>query len=58
MSDTRFDVFIIGAGQAGPTLAKSLAKAGKRVALAERKDIGGSCVNRGDGPWLRLSRSS
>ena len=39
MSDTRFDVFIIGAGQAGPTIAKPLAKAGKRVALAERKDI-------------------
>ena len=28
-----FDVVVIGAGQAGPTLAKSLAKAGRRVAL-------------------------
>ncbi len=45
-----FDVFIIGAGQAGPSLAKSLVQRGKRVALAERKDIGGSCVNFGCTP--------
>jgi len=50
MSVSRFDVFIIGAGQAGPTLATSLAGKGKRVALAERKDAGGSCVNFGCTP--------
>lgn len=31
-----FDVLIIGAGQAGIRLAHALAKAGKRVGLAER----------------------
>src|SRR2546430_2272679 len=45
-----FDVFIIGAGQAGPSLADSLAERGMRVALAERKDMGGSCVNFGCTP--------
>lgn len=45
-----FDVVVIGAGQAGPTLAKSLANAGRRVALIERKHMGGSCVNFGCTP--------
>lgn len=45
-----FDVVVIGAGQAGPPLAKSLAKAGRRVALVERKYMGGSCVNFGCTP--------
>lgn len=45
-----FDVFIIGAGQAGVPLAHALAKASKRVAIAERHDLGGSCVNFGCTP--------
>lgn len=47
---TEFDVLIIGAGQAGPPLAKALAQAGRRVALVERKHVGGSCVNFGCTP--------
>src|SRR5262245_43916751 len=43
----RFDVLIIGGGQAGIPLAHALAEAGRNVALAERKDLGGSCVNFG-----------
>jgi pyruvate/2-oxoglutarate dehydrogenase complex dihydrolipoamide dehydrogenase (E3) component len=45
-----FDVLIIGGGQAGPPLARALANAGKKVALAERKYLGGSCVNFGCTP--------
>jgi pyruvate/2-oxoglutarate dehydrogenase complex dihydrolipoamide dehydrogenase (E3) component len=45
-----YDVLIIGGGQAGIPLAHSLANAGKRVALAERKRLGGSCVNFGCTP--------
>ena len=45
-----FDVVIIGGGQAGIPLAGALAKAGRRVALAERKHLGGSCVNFGCTP--------
>src|SRR5260370_32152179 len=51
MTETlNFDVLIIGGGQAGPPLARALAKAGKTVALAERKYLGGSCVNFGCTP--------
>ncbi|HYL75263.1 MAG TPA: mercuric reductase [Bryobacteraceae bacterium] len=42
-----FDIMIVGGGQAATPLAFALAKAGKRVALAERRDLGGSCVNFG-----------
>ncbi len=45
-----FDILIVGGGQAGPPLARALAKAGKTVALAERKYLGGSCVNFGCTP--------
>lgn len=45
-----FDVFIIGAGQAGPSLARTLAQRGMSVAIAERKHMGGSCVNFGCTP--------
>jgi pyruvate/2-oxoglutarate dehydrogenase complex dihydrolipoamide dehydrogenase (E3) component len=44
------DVAIIGAGQAGLPLTKSLAASGRRVALIERKHLGGSCVNFGCTP--------
>src|SRR5262245_30042530 len=45
-----FDVFIIGGGQAGPPLAQDLAAAGRPAALAERKWLGGSCINFGCTP--------
>lgn len=45
-----YDVLIIGGGQAGIPLAYKLAGAGRRVALAERKNLGGSCVNFGCTP--------
>ena len=50
MNELQFDVFVVGAGQAGPPLARALAQAGKRVGIAERKDVGGSCVNFGCTP--------
>ena len=50
MSDSHYDVLIIGGGQAGIPLAVALAKAGRRVALAEHKYLGGSCVNFGCTP--------
>ena len=50
MTSANYDLFIIGGGQAGPPLARAAAKAGRRVALAERKQLGGSCVNFGCTP--------
>src|SRR5262249_40119923 len=45
-----FDLMVIGGGQAGIPLAHALAAGGRRVALAERRDLGGSCVNFGCTP--------
>ena len=53
-----YDVLIIGGGQAGIPLAHALAAAGKKVALAERKDLGGSCVNFGCTPTKAVIASA
>ncbi len=58
MEEPGYDVFVIGAGQAGIPLAHALAKAGRRVALAERKDLGGSCVNFGCTPTKAVIASA
>src|ERR1039457_5941271 len=52
------DVVVLGAGQAGLPLAHALAKAGKRVAIAERKDLGGSCANFGCTPTKAVIASA
>ncbi|OBK14618.1 FAD-containing oxidoreductase, partial [Mycobacterium sp. 1245852.3] len=49
---------IVGAGQAGPPLAGRLTAAGQRVALIERKLIGGTCVNTGCIPTKTLVASA
>jgi len=53
-----YDLLIIGAGQAGPPLAIDLAKRGWRIALAERKQLGGSCVNFGCTPTKAVLASA
>ncbi len=50
MSKFEFDVIVIGGGQAGIPLAHALAGAKKKVALIERENLGGSCVNFGCTP--------
>jgi pyruvate/2-oxoglutarate dehydrogenase complex dihydrolipoamide dehydrogenase (E3) component len=55
---TPFDSIVVGAGQAGPPLAARLAEAGQRVALVERSDLGGTCVNRGCMPTKTLVSSA
>lgn len=46
----KFDAIIIGTGQAGPSLAASLAKNGLKVAIIEKGNLGGTCVNVGCTP--------
>ncbi|WP_029033147.1 FAD-containing oxidoreductase [Salinimicrobium terrae] len=46
----KFDAIIIGTGQAGPPLASSMAKNGKKVAIIEKSELGGTCVNTGCTP--------
>jgi pyruvate/2-oxoglutarate dehydrogenase complex dihydrolipoamide dehydrogenase (E3) component len=53
-----FDAIIIGAGQAGPSLAGRLTAAGMKVALVERKLFGGTCVNTGCMPTKTLVASA
>ncbi|WFU11455.1 FAD-containing oxidoreductase (plasmid) [Rhizobium sp. CB3090] len=53
-----FDAIIVGAGQAGPSLAGRLAAAGMTVALIERKFVGGTCVNAGCMPTKTLVASA
>ena len=46
MSDPEaYDVVVLGSGEAGKYLAWTLASQGKRVAVIERRYIGGSCPN-------------
>lgn len=54
----RFDAIIVGAGQAGPSLANRLTRAGQSVALIERKLFGGTCVNTGCMPTKTLVASA
>ncbi len=53
-----FDAIVIGAGQAGPSLAARLAGAGRKVALVERNRFGGTCVNTGCMPTKTLVASA
>ena len=55
---TNFDAIIIGAGQAGPSLAGRLTKAGMTVAFIERHLFGGTCVNTGCMPTKTLVASA
>lgn len=53
-----FDAVIVGAGQAGPSLAGRLTLAGRTVALVERKRLGGTCVNTGCTPTKAMVASA
>ena len=53
-----FDAIIVGAGQAGPPLAGRLTAAGQKVAVIERKLVGGTCVNYGCIPTKTLVASA
>jgi pyruvate/2-oxoglutarate dehydrogenase complex dihydrolipoamide dehydrogenase (E3) component len=53
-----FDAIVIGAGQAGPSLAGRLTGAGMTVGLVERKLFGGTCVNTGCTPTKTLVASA
>ena len=53
-----FDAIIIGAGQAGPSLAGRLTGAGMTVAMIERHLFGGTCINTGCTPTKTLIASA
>jgi pyruvate/2-oxoglutarate dehydrogenase complex dihydrolipoamide dehydrogenase (E3) component len=53
-----FDAIVIGSGQGGNPLAGALAAAGKKTALIERQDVGGTCINRGCTPTKTMVASA
>ena len=50
MEKKTFDVFIIGSGVAGRTVAEACAKQNMSVAVADNRAFGGTCANRGCDP--------
>ncbi|HEY4208900.1 MAG TPA: mercuric reductase [Puia sp.] len=54
---TKYDAIIIGSGQAGNPLARKLAGAGWKIAVIERKWVGGTCVNVGCTPTKSMIAS-
>lgn len=54
----RYDAIVIGAGQAGPSLAAFFAEQGQKVAIAEGGAMGGSCVNYGCTPTKTMRASA
>lgn len=53
-----FDAIVVGAGQAGPSLATRLAGAGWKTAMVERHLFGGTCVNTGCTPTKAMVASA
>lgn len=58
MVQEEFDAVVIGAGQAGPSVAARCGEAGMQVALVERHLLGGTCVNTGCYPTKTLVASA
>ncbi len=53
-----YDAIVIGTGQAGPPLAGRMNQEGMKVAIIERKLVGGTCVNVGCIPTKTLVGSA
>jgi len=58
MSDTNFDIIIIGSGPGGYVTAIRAAQLGFKVAVVERDHLGGICLNWGCIPTKALLRSA
>ena len=58
MATRHYDAIVIGAGQGGIPLARTLAGAGRKTALVEREHVGGTCVNEGCTPTKTMIASA
>ena len=58
MTDTTFDIIIIGSGPGGYVTAIRAAQLGFKVAIVEREHLGGICLNWGCIPTKALLRSA
>lgn len=50
MAIKEYDVFVIGSGTAGKTVAYDCVSEGMTVAIADNREFGGTCANRGCDP--------
>jgi pyruvate/2-oxoglutarate dehydrogenase complex dihydrolipoamide dehydrogenase (E3) component len=57
-SETVYDAIVIGTGQGGSPLSRKLAAAGKKTAVIERAQVGGTCVNVGCTPTKTMVASA
>jgi len=55
--EDKFDVLVIGAGPGGYTAAIRAAQLGGKVAIIEKQDLGGTCLNKGCIPTKALIAS-
>ena len=58
MSETRFDLAVIGAGPGGYVAAIRAAQLGMKTVIVEREHLGGICLNWGCIPTKALLRTS
>src|ERR687893_2721698 len=58
MAARHYDAIVIGAGQGGIPLARTLAGAGRKTALVEREHVGGTCINEGCTPSKTMVASA
>src|SRR5215510_10042820 len=58
MTAETFDAIIIGTGQSGKPLAVALGNAGWKIAVIERKYVGGTCINFGCTPTKTMVASA
>jgi dihydrolipoamide dehydrogenase len=58
VSDTQFDLVVIGSGPGGYTAAIRAAQLGAKTAIVEREKLGGICLNWGCIPTKALLRTS
>jgi pyruvate/2-oxoglutarate dehydrogenase complex dihydrolipoamide dehydrogenase (E3) component len=61
MTIEHVDALVIGAGQAGPSLAVRCAQQGLKTVLVERGALGGTCINNGCVPtkaWVASARAA
>lgn len=54
----KYDLIIIGAGPGGYEMAAEAAQHGQQVAIVERDNLGGTCLNRGCIPTKALCRNA
>ncbi len=53
-----YDAIVVGSGQGGVPLATNLAELGRQVALIEKGQLGGSCINYGCTPTKTMISSA